>query len=288
MNRSKVNLGVSLAISLALCSITSIAETGHQNDQKSEHNKTGTKYSPTYQREHSSTSKTSHKGHGAAWGYKGSKGPAQWGNLDSQYILCKTGTAQSPIDFRQTFKAGKVDLELDYQAVELAIENNGHTIKVTYPQDNYLHAADQTYKLLQFHYHAPSEHTENGRFHDMEIHFVHQNKNGALAVVGVFIDEGAENLALREIWAHLPKRTQPMHKISKEIINARDLIPEHSGFYRYMGSLTTPPCSEGVNWFVMKQPIYASKSQIKRFRDIMDGNNRPTLPVNQRLIMELD
>jgi carbonic anhydrase len=287
MNKSKINLGIAMAISLAFCSAPSIAETGYQDDHKSTHSKTETKHSP-YQKQHSSTSKTSHKGHGASWGYKGSNGPAQWGNLDSQYILCKTGTTQSPIDFHHTFKAGKTDLDLDYQAAELAIENNGHTIKVTYPNGNYLQVAGQTYKLLQFHYHAPSEHTENGRFHDMEIHFVHQANDGTLAVIGVFVDEGSENLALREIWEHLPKRTKPMQKIKTEIINARDLIPDNAGFYRYMGSLTTPPCSEGVNWFVMKQPIYASKAQIKKFRDIMAGNNRPTLPVNQRLIMELD
>jgi carbonic anhydrase len=122
----------------------------------------------------------------------------------------------------------------------------------------------------------------------MEIHFVHQAADGTLAVIGVFVDEGPENQALREIWGHLPRVKKPKTTITKEIINARDLIPQASGFYRYMGSLTTPPCSEGVNWFVMKQPTYASKEQLDKFRSIMEGNNRPTLPVNQRLIVELE
>jgi carbonic anhydrase len=278
MDKSKMTLGIAMAVSMACATTSTLAATGHQDEHKPAYSKSETIHS---------TSGGSQKGH-SAWGYSGTKGPAYWGNLNSQYKLCKTGKTQSPIDFHQTFKAGRSHLDLDYHVAELVIENNGHTIKVTYPEGNYLRVAGNSYKLLQFHYHAPSEHTEGGRFHDMEIHFVHQDASGTLAVIGVFIDEGPENLALREIWEHLPRNTKPKQKVSKEIINARDLIPAGASFYRYMGSLTTPPCSEGVNWFVMKQPIYASKEQLDKFRSIMQGNNRPTQPINQRLIMDLD
>jgi carbonic anhydrase len=276
-----------MAISMVSVTTSTLAASGHQDDNKPPYSATSKKHSPI-EKHKRTTSKGRHGGHSAAWGYKGAIGPAQWGNLSDSYVLCKTGNAQSPIDFNQTFRAGRTDLSLDYHVAELAIENNGHTIKISYPNGNYLRVAGQDYKLIQFHYHAPSEHTEMGSFHDMEIHFVHQHANGSLAVIGVFIDEGPENLALREIWEHLPQQVDQKKRVSKEIINARDLIPEGSGYYRYMGSLTTPPCTEGVNWFVMKQPIYASKEQLDRFRSIMRGNNRPTLPVNQRLIVDLD
>jgi carbonic anhydrase len=278
MDKCKTILGMALALTWVFSTSSSLAATGYQDDHKPAQ---ATKES------HGSTSSGSRKTHGA-WGYKGSKGPAFWGNLNSEYRLCKSGKTQSPIDFKKTFRAGRSKIELDYHVSELVIENNGHTVKISYPPGSYLRVGDSRYKLLQFHYHAPSEHTENGRFHEMEIHFVHQDERGALAVIGVFVDEGMENLALREIWDHLPRDSRPKRTISKEIINARDLVPEDAGFYRYMGSLTTPPCSEGVNWFVMKRPIYASREQLDKFRSIMNGNNRPTQPVNQRLIMELN
>jgi carbonic anhydrase len=277
MNTIITALVVTLSLSLFISTPNVLAEMTHEPGHQST-------YSKSKERQ---TSSTQHGKHGS-WGYKGSTGPAHWGDLKPQFSVCKTGKKQSPIDLNQTFKAGRTDFDLDYQVTELDLINNGHTIKVSYPDGNYFQIAGQEYKLLQFHYHAPSEHTVNGRFYDMEIHFVHQNASGSLAVIGVFIDEGPENLALREIWEYLPKRSGRTKKVAQEIINARDLIPEHSGYYRYMGSLTTPPCSEGVNWFVMKQPIYASKAQLDKFRSIMEGNNRPTQPVNQRLIMELD
>ncbi len=277
----KTTLGMVLAIGMASSAAPVWAATGHQDSHKSDFEKAESRFSkPSSAKEHDK--------HGAAWGYTGAKGPEYWGSLSEEFKLCKTGTSQSPIDFQQTFPAGKTGIGFEYQVAELEIENNGHTIKVSYPDGNHLRVAGQTYNLRQFHYHSPSEHTEDGQFHPMEIHFVHQNAKGALAVIGVFVDQGPENLALREIWEHLPKRANQQETIVKEIINARDLIPLDSGFYRYMGSLTTPPCSEGVNWFVMKKPITASKEQLDKFRSIMEGNNRPTQPVNQRLIVDLD
>jgi carbonic anhydrase len=285
MELSKTILGIAVAISMACGTTYTLAATAHQDEHKPAHSQSEKRHS---EREGwRAERKTSHSEHGAKWGYKGSIGPAHWGKLSDQYILCKTGKTQSPINFHHVFSAGRTELDLDYHVAELVIENNGHTIKVSYPAGSYLQVAGQNYKLLQFHYHAPSEHTERGRFHDMEIHFVHQAADGTLAVIGVFVDEGPENLALREIWNHLPRAANQKKTVGKEIINARDLIPEGAAFYRYMGSLTTPPCSEGVNWFVMKRPIYASKEQLDKFRAIMQGNNRPTQPVNQRLIMDL-
>lgn len=284
-NKAKLTLGIVVAMSM-VCGTTFILAATGQDVHKPAYSLSEKKRSDYDQRH--TTKAQSHGKHGAAWGYEGAIGPAHWGSLSDQYILCKTGKTQSPIDFKHVFPAGRTKLDLDYRVTELEIENNGHTIKISYPQGSYLRVAGEAYKLLQFHYHAPSEHTVSGRYHEMEIHFVHQAADGTLAVIGVFVDEGPENLALREIWDHLPRAADKKTKVGKEIINARDLIPEGAGLYRYMGSLTTPPCSEGVNWFVMKQPIHASKAQLDQFRAIMQGNNRPPQPVNQRLVMDLD
>ncbi|MET0028271.1 MAG: carbonic anhydrase family protein [Candidatus Thiodiazotropha sp.] len=276
---TKNNSLLAMAISAALLAVSPLmaSENAHEKD-----------YSTSVSKDYS-TAPASHGGggHGGSWGYQGSTGPSHWGDLGKEFRLCKDGLMQSPIDFNHAFNAGRINLDLNYQAAQLEIENNGHTVKVSYPEGSYLSFSGQRYKLLQFHFHSPSEHTEAGGFHPMEIHFVHQADDGTLAVIGVFVDEGEENLALSEIWDHLPNHANNKQKFNKEVINAYDLIPKDVGYYRYMGSLTTPPCSEGVNWFVINQPIQASKAQIDAFKAVMEGNNRPTQPVNHRLVVDL-
>ena len=141
------------------------------------------------------------------------------------------------------------------------------------------------YELLQFHFHTPSEHSVAGRQFAMEVHFVHKSADGELAVVGALIEVGDENMALHEAWAIMPRKAgKPRHE-ERVLINARDLLPRDTGYYRYMGSLTTPPCSEGVNWYLLTQPIAASMEQVKAFAAAVDANNRPTQPVNNRLVL---
>ncbi|MET0067351.1 MAG: carbonic anhydrase family protein [Candidatus Thiodiazotropha sp.] len=276
---SKTSTFLAAASSAALLAVSPLMASENEHEKMD--------YSTSVEKTYSTSDSHSKGGHGSSWGYQGSMGPAHWGELSKEYRLCKDGLMQSPIDFNHAFDAQRINLDLNYQAAQLEIENNGHTVKVSYPEGSYLSFSGQRYKLLQFHFHSPSEHTEGGNFHPMEIHFVHQADDGTLAVIGVFVDEGGENLALSEIWDHLPKHTSNKQKVSKEVINAYDMIPKDVGYYRYMGSLTTPPCSEGVNWFVMNQPIQASKAQIDAFTAIMEGNNRPAQPVNHRLVVDL-
>jgi carbonic anhydrase len=244
--------------------------------------------SPTPHRDGDARYEKPHAKKHASWGYKGSTGPENWGGLSKDFAACGNGTKQSPIDVHANFAAGKKPIGMDYSATELAILNNGHTVQVSYPEGSHLQVGNKAFRLLQFHFHAPSEHTIEGVSYPMEIHFVHQADDGELSVIGVMVAKGAENLALGEFWDDLPKSESNVRSVKNEVINARDLIPLESGFYRYMGSLTTPPCSEGVNWYVMKQPILASAEQIETFRGVMHDNNRPVQPVNGRLVVDAD
>jgi carbonic anhydrase len=138
---------------------------------------------------------------------------------------------------------------------------------------------------MQFHFHAPSEHLVNGRPALMEIHFVHKNSAGSLAVVGVLVEQGPPNMALAEVWNHLPEGAGPAQDFDGVLINGRDLLPADGGYFRYMGSLTTPPCSEGVNWFVMSAPIRATLNQVLRFAAPIGPNSRPVQSGNARLVL---
>lgn len=165
--------------------------------------------------------------------------------------------------------------------------NNGHTIQANIAtQDNTIKLDGKTYTLQQFHFHTPSEHTINGKTTDMELHLVHQDKNGVLAVVGLLIKEGKENKKLAAVWDKMPKEESKEEVPLGQKLDARTLLPEDTSTYRYKGSLTTPPCSEGVNWSVVKQPIEMSKEQIEEFKEIFKMNSRPVQPVNEREILK--
>ena len=143
----------------------------------------------------------------------------------------------------------------------------------------------ETFQLLQFHFHSPSEHAVDGKLADLELHMVHRNDKGQLGVVGVLMDIGEESLALREIWQNMPKGASPERVIEQNIINAREFLPRNATYYRYMGSLTTPPCTEGVNWFVMSDLIEISREQVESFAKVIGPNNRPVQEVNNRLVL---
>lgn len=230
-------------------------------------------------------------GHGATgpaahWGYSGAAGPGQWGDLSTAYELCKTGHQQSPIDIGHTQQAGLASFEADYHAIPLHVVNNGHTIQVNYAPGSILRLGHSEYQLLQFHFHSPSENTLNGKHFDMEIHFVHKDGDGHLGVLGVFVEAGDHNVALQEIWHHMPKQANSEAKQAEVAINGRDLMPRKQDYYRFAGSLTTPPCSEGVQWHVLKQPIQASRDQVDAFVDIVGRNNRPVQRLGHRLLID--
>lgn len=220
------------------------------------------------------------------WGYKGDGGPEHWGSLNPEYSLCSHGKSQSPIDFTKAYDTELAEIKFSYNTTPLKVINNGHTIQVNYAPGSNAQIDGQMFQLLQFHFHTHSEHTVNSKPYDMEMHLVHKNEKGELAVVGIFMKKGKENKVIQTIWDNIP------HEINKEKvnpavkINAHDLLPSDRSYYHYFGSLTTPPCSEGVNWSVMKTPIEVSDAQIKKFKSLMKLNARPTLPVNKRFILE--
>ncbi|WP_448560681.1 carbonic anhydrase [Trichothermofontia sp.] len=219
------------------------------------------------------------------WGYTGELAPEHWGELSTEYQACQWGTHQSPIDLAGAIAADLPPIHLNYQATPLRIVNNGHTIQVNYRSGSTLTIGDRTFELVQFHFHHPSEHRVQGQAADMELHLVHRSASGALAVVGVLLTSGAENLALKPIFAAMPDRPGPEQVLPQVTLNAQDLLPQNLASYRYFGSLTTPPCFEEVTWIVLQQPVTLSVAQIRQFAKLFPGNARPVNALNQRFLL---
>ncbi len=219
------------------------------------------------------------------WAYDGDGGPAHWSGLDAKFETCKNGMSQSPIDVTFARNADLSGVLVNYKPVPLEILNNGHTIQVNIAKGSKIEVERVEYELLQFHFHSPSEHKVNGKAYDLVVHFVHKEKNGeALAVIGVLFEEGETNAALKGVWKHLPKKAGEKHAISEVSIDAAKILPSDRSYYHYSGSLTTPPCSEGVKWMLLKDPVQISKAQLAAFRGIIDGNVRPVQALNSRII----
>ena len=222
------------------------------------------------------------KDHGAHWEYEGDTGPDHWGDLKEEFLVCKDGENQSPVNFEQVDKAKAPQLEFHYKETPLNIVNNGHTIQVNYESGSYLMIGERKFDLLQFHFHVPSEHSVKGKPLDMEMHLVHKNEKNDLAVVGVFYTVAGTNRSLNPIWENLPKKVNEPFKNETIIVNANDFLPENKNYFFYSGSLTTPPCSEGVLWHVLNQPLPVTQEQVDRFKELMGNNARPAQPLNQR------
>jgi carbonic anhydrase len=220
------------------------------------------------------------------WSYSGEEGPNKWGKLDSTYAACSNGKTQSPVDIRGARKADLPALKFDYQVVPLNIIDNGHTIQVNYPAGSTLTVGKKIYALKQFHFHHPSEEHVNGQGYDMVAHLVHTDAEGHLAVVAVFLKKGNANALIGSLWQNLPTERGKAVDVSKVALNAKDLLPDDSGYYTFAGSLTTPPCSEGVTWYVMKNPLTLSDAQVAAFARLYPENARPIQPLNDREILE--
>jgi len=220
------------------------------------------------------------------WKYEGEYGPAQWDKIKPEYSPCGTGLAQSPINIGKSYKTDLDSIKFSYNETPLKIINNGHTIKVKYKPGSTITIDSESYELQQFHFHYPSEHEIEGKPYDMELHLVHINKNNELAVVGVLIEKGQHNSTIETLWKYLPEEVNKENEVSSIKINADNLMPDDKSYYRYYGSLTTPPCSEGVNWNVLKLPIEMSEAQIKKFESIIGFNSRPVKPANNRFVLE--
>ena len=226
-------------------------------------------------------------GHGESkshWTYEGESGPANWGELSADYATCSKGQSQSPIDISGAQDKDVADVAFSYEISAINILNNGHTVQVNYDAGSSISVDGVDYQLLQFHFHTPSEHTVGGKSFDTELHLVHKNAAGELAVVGVLLARGAENEAFADIWAGLPKHASEEETIDA-YVNADDLLPIDRSSFRYSGSLTTPPCSENVTWIVLKTPVELSGAQVDELHAIINDNNRPVQPVHERKVI---
>jgi len=221
--------------------------------------------------------------HPAHWTYEGEAGPAHWGSLDPAFARCAMGHAQSPIDISAPKSQSLPKLSLHYQETQISVVNNGHTIQVAYDPGSSLEIEGTRYQLIQFHFHTPSEHTFEGKHAPAELHLVHRSGDGRLAVIGVLLQPGEENAALAPLWQHLPAVEGPAQHVNARI-NAQDLVPAQHTSYRYEGSLTTPPCSEGVKWIVMTTPITLSEQQLEKLRTILHDDSRPVQRLDGRTV----
>jgi len=217
------------------------------------------------------------------WSYGGADNPTQWGHLSKDFAMCEQGKDQSPINIKNAVASSTANISFDYKASPLEIVNNGHTIQVNYAQGSSVTIDGKKYDLLQFHFHTPSEHEINDRAAAMELHLVHRNNLGQLAVVGVLINQGAANPLIAEIWNQIPKVGET-NTVSDRQINVADLLPMSSAYFSYNGSLTTPPCSEGVSWNILQAPIAISAEQIETFANIYQVDARPLQPLNGRTV----
>jgi carbonic anhydrase len=224
------------------------------------------------------------------WSYEGPAGPEHWSELDPEYAAC-AGREQSPIDIRSPEKADLPALRFEYGSGPLRyLINNGYTIRVNYHDapgsGNFLMVGDKRYQLTQFHFHRPSEEYINGKGFDMVAHFVHQSADRQAAVVAVLLKAGSANATVSRIWEHMPKTESKEEAIPGVEVDPAGLLPHDLGYYTYTGSLTAPPCTEGVTWFVLKTPVSVSPEQIDQFAALYPHDVRPLQPLNGRVVKQ--
>ena len=221
----------------------------------------------------------------AHWSYEGAGGPAHWGMIRPEYASCASGERQSPIDYRETFRVDQEPIAFDYRPGAFRVVDNGHTVQVNLASGSSIEVQGRRYELVQFHFHRPSEETIDGRRFEMSLHLVHRDATGRLAVVGLLIDAGKAHPAVGQVWANLPlERGDEVPARTPLDLNA--LLPAERGYFATMGSLTTPPCTEGVLWMVMKQPVQLSPEQIGIFARLYPMNARPLQRSAGRMIKE--
>lgn len=228
-----------------------------------------------------------HAGRDPHWSYSGADGPDHWGDLSPDFATCKTGQQQSPLNIVDAQPAELAPIHFDYQLSPLKILNNGHTIQVLYASGSSISVNGIAFPLVQFHFHHPSETEINGQKYDMELHLVHlDSASGRAAVVAILIKSGNPNPLMGQLWDYIPNELGKLGEHKKMVFNAADFLPGDRNYYAFDGSLTTPPCSESVKWYVLKNPIEASPAQIARFARLYPDDARPVQPQNGRQIAE--
>jgi carbonic anhydrase len=222
------------------------------------------------------------------WSYAGDNGPMAWGNLKPEFNMCALGKRQSPINIEDgsTLQGPAEPIMFDYAPSNATVVNNGHTIQVDVQGENSIVVRGTSYRLLQFHFHNPSEEQINFRRSAMVAHLVHKSAEGQLAVVAVLLEPGTANQLIDKVWTYMPLDAGDKVRMPQNLLNLNELLPADQLYYQFMGSLTTPPCSEGVLWMVMKQPTTISRAQIRLFSQLYPNNARPVQPVNARPVRD--
>ena len=224
------------------------------------------------------------KGH--AWSYDGNSGPSHWGDLNPEFALCKSGHRQSPIDIRATQKVDLPAIQFDYKSTAMGIIDNGHTIMINSAPGSFIHVGNKQYELKQFHFHRPSEEEIKGKRYDMEVHLVHAAQDGSVAVVAVLLQKGEDNLLIHELWSDLPKEKNKEQRLNDVQINMASLLPPDRSYYTFSGSLTTPPCTENVTWYVLKHPVTLTAAEIETFSKLYRQDARDPQPLYGRVVQE--
>lgn len=245
-------------------------------------------YAPSIKKPESSATKAkpaSELANAVPWTYEGEAGPQSWGKLSPANAKCDLGERQSPIDIRDGIRVDLDPLSFDYKASQFSVVDNGHTIEVNMGAGNYINVSGRSYGLVQFHFHLPSEERVNGRGSEMVVHLEHRDGAGKLAIVALLIERGKAHPLIQSVWNNLPlEKNEPVNALSN--IDLSQLLPKGREYYTYMGSMTTPPCSEGVLWLVMKETIEMSPDQIGIFSRLYPMNARPIQRQAGRLIKE--
>ena len=223
--------------------------------------------------------------HGTVWSYEGELGPANWSKINVDWAKCGTGNRQSPIDLRDGIKVNLEQISFDYHPSSFSEVNNGHTIEVTVGSGNFITVGNTVYELQQFHFHRPSEEKVNGKGTEMVMHLVHKSAEGKVAIIAVLLERGQSHRLMQTVWDNLP--LEKLDVVSPSILlDPSDALPERREYFTYMGSLTEPPCTEGVLWMVFKQPMQASPAQMALFSRLYPLNARPVQSTAGRMIKE--
>lgn len=224
--------------------------------------------------------------HPPHWGYQGEVGPEHWSQFEADFGECSSGRNQSPIDLTGFINADLPKIAFDYKPGGHQVVNNGHAVQVNFNAGSSIAVDSTVFALKQFHFHTPSENTINGKSYPMEAHFVHADDKGNLAVVALMFEEGSSNKLLEKVWPKVLQVENGKAALRPEV-SAAELLPANHDYYRYSGSLTTPPCSEGVRWFVLKHPVQATADQLALVGKVLGHpNNRPVQPVGARAVLD--
>jgi carbonic anhydrase len=240
---------------------------------------------PAHARARPAAKQAAAHGGDAHWDYTGPAGPQTWGGLKPEFSLCGNGQRQSPIDIRGGLSVDLEPVRFDYQSSRFSVIDNGHTVQANLAPGNAIEIGGNRFELQQFHFHRPSEERIDGRQFEMSVHLVHKDPQGKLAVVTLLLEKGPAQPAVQKVWNNLPlEKNQDVP--ARVALDLNEILPADQRYFTYMGSLTTPPCTEGVQWVVMRQPVTVAPEQIELFARIYPMNARPVQQAGGRRIMQ--